>query len=206
HEKEGLLRTEREQKAQVQKLADANALLATEKGRLADEERRQRKTVERQFAGEVVNRGLDLCERGLTTEGGLWLARGLELAAAAGATDLARAVRANLAHGLARLHPMRAALRHDKQVAAAAFSPDGRTVLTGSLDGTARLWDAATGRPVGEPLRLGGAVWSVALSPDGKTVATGGGGGVRWGGGPRPAPAGAGGRGPGGRGARLARG
>jgi hypothetical protein len=40
-------------------------------------------------------------------------------------------------------------LRHEGEVSAACFSPDGRTVLTGSVDGTARLWDAATGRAVG---------------------------------------------------------
>ena len=60
-------------------------------------------------------------------------------------------------------------------VFAVAFSPDGKTVLTGSDDKTARLWDAATGRPIGEPLTHQGSVYAVAFSPDGKTVLTGSG-------------------------------
>jgi WD40 repeat protein len=54
-----------------------------------------------------------------------------------------------------------------------AFSPDGKTVLTGSEDDAARLWDTATGRPVGPPLIHQGAVWAVAFSPSGTTVMTG---------------------------------
>ncbi|HKI31749.1 MAG TPA: protein kinase [Gemmataceae bacterium] len=57
-------------------------------------------------------------------------------------------------------------------VEAVAFSPDGRTVLTGSFDNTARLWDAATGQLRGEPLRHEGFVYAVAFSPDGRTVLT----------------------------------
>ncbi len=30
-----------------------------------------------------------------------------------------------------------------------AFCPDGKTVLTGSEDQTARLWEASTGKPLG---------------------------------------------------------
>jgi WD40 repeat protein len=57
--------------------------------------------------------------------------------------------------------------------AAVAFSPDGKTILLGSLDKTARLWDVATGRPIGVPLMLHeGAVVGVAFHPSGRTIYT----------------------------------
>ncbi|MGD2084612.1 MAG: AAA-like domain-containing protein [Candidatus Aminicenantes bacterium] len=60
--------------------------------------------------------------------------------------------------------------RHNNAVNSVAFSPDGKTVLTGSSDGTARLWEAATGNPVSSPMIHGDWVYSVAFSPDGKTI------------------------------------
>jgi tetratricopeptide (TPR) repeat protein len=54
-----------------------------------------------------------------------------------------------------------------------AFSPDGKTVLAGSDDWTARLWDATTGQLLGPPMTHWGPVRAVAFSPDGKTVLTG---------------------------------
>jgi WD40 repeat protein len=63
-------------------------------------------------------------------------------------------------------------LTHQRRVNALAFSPDGRFLLTGSIDKSAQLWDARTGQPVGKPLRHPGGVWAAAFL-DAHTVATG---------------------------------
>ncbi|GFJ87091.1 WD40 repeat domain-containing protein [Phytohabitans rumicis] len=57
-----------------------------------------------------------------------------------------------------------------------AFSPDGQTVATASDDGTVRLWNTATGRPIGEPMTSHGEEEAsyVMFSPDGQTLAVGG--------------------------------
>ena len=54
----------------------------------------------------------------------------------------------------------------------AAFSPDGRCVLTGSRDNTTRLWDVATGKPIGPPIPHPGSVVRVAFGLDGTTILT----------------------------------
>jgi WD domain, G-beta repeat len=58
-------------------------------------------------------------------------------------------------------------------VYSAAFSPDGKRIVTASSDKTARVWDAESGKPIGEPLRgHEDAVFSAAFSPDGKHIVT----------------------------------
>src|SRR5262249_28247422 len=59
---------------------------------------------------------------------------------------------------------------HGDRVASVAFSPDGKTVLTGSYDDTAKLWDASSGRLLDTLEGLIASVNSVAFSPDGKTA------------------------------------
>ena len=53
------------------------------------------------------------------------------------------------------------------------FATDGELILTGHIDGTARLWDAASGR---ETRRFHGsdcAITSVAFAPEGDCILTG---------------------------------
>jgi WD40 repeat protein/tetratricopeptide (TPR) repeat protein len=57
-------------------------------------------------------------------------------------------------------------LSETSEVNTVAFSTDGRTVLTGSTDGTARLWDVTTGAPVGAPMLHGLRINVAAFSPD----------------------------------------
>ncbi|MGO9171656.1 MAG: AAA family ATPase [Rhodomicrobium sp.] len=73
-----------------------------------------------------------------------------------------------------RARPELAILKgHEDQVWSAAFSPDGKLIVTASHDRTARLWDAQTGRQLGEPL-AGHTEWvvSAAFSPDGRLIVT----------------------------------
>jgi hypothetical protein len=143
--------------------------LAEQRGR---DEAQARRAAERLSAGALLDRGTAQCDRGEAAEGLLWLTRGLDLAVRAGDADLERAVRLNLTGWRSRLIRPAARLVHTDWAWAVAFSPDGKTAATGSKDQTARLWDAATGQPLGEPLRHAFPVWAIAFSPDGTTLLT----------------------------------
>src|SRR5262245_45030937 len=79
---------------------------------------------------------------------------------------------------------------HPQPVNAAAFSPDreGRLLLAGYADGSARLWDRASQKPLGPPVVQGRPVVAVAFAPDGRSFLTTAADGDtrRW---PVPAPA-----------------
>ena len=126
-------------------------------------------------ARAMLDQGALVCSQGEPDRGLLLLARGLELAAQAHNDDLQRVARLNLAMWQQQLIRLRASFTHKNIVMAAAFSPDGRTVLTGSHDMTAMLWEADTSKPIGEPLRHDVPINCVAYCPDGKCVLTGGG-------------------------------
>jgi WD40 repeat protein len=60
----------------------------------------------------------------------------------------------------------------DEHGGIAQFSPDGRWLLTGGLDGTLRLRDAASGVPLVLSLPHSAAVWAARFAPDGRRILT----------------------------------
>ena len=77
-----------------------------------------------------------------------------------------------------RMWPVRSVKLHESHilrtgqtgpVMAVAFSPDGRTLATGNVGGTVRLWDVRTAASR-RILRYGANVWSVSFTPDGRSL------------------------------------
>jgi hypothetical protein len=61
---------------------------------------------------------------------------------------------------------------HTAGITSIAFSPDGRRILTGSQDNTAKLWETATGREILALQQHRQSVNAVAFSPDARQVLT----------------------------------
>jgi WD40 repeat protein/serine/threonine protein kinase/tetratricopeptide (TPR) repeat protein len=119
------------------------------------------------------DRGQAAFEKDQIGQGLLWMIESWRAAIAAGDPAWQHASRANVA-AWQPYHPrLKAVLSHRSAVDAAAFSPDGKMILTGGDDHMARLWNVATARPIGEPLAHGDTVLAVAFSPDGEHLLTG---------------------------------
>src|SRR5207253_2348203 len=63
-------------------------------------------------------------------------------------------------------------LGHSESIVELSWSPDGRSLVSGSWDRTARIWDVAAGQ-TRSILSHPRSALAVAWSPDGRTIATG---------------------------------
>ena len=54
-----------------------------------------------------------------------------------------------------------------------AISPDGKRIVSGSVDNTVKVWDADKGTEIAHPQGAHRPVTSVAFSPDGKRIVSG---------------------------------
>ena len=61
---------------------------------------------------------------------------------------------------------------HTDRVQSVAFSPEGKTLASGSNDDTVRLWDVATRRPIATLTGHTDDVMAIAFSPNGETLAS----------------------------------
>jgi len=121
-----------------------------------------------------VQQAMRLADAGQADEAMGYLARALRLDAGLAARALAFDA---LIH---RNWPLPVAVfRHDRAVRDARFNADGTRIVTVSDDGTARLWDSASGRAIGQSLPHGPggsgepiSVFLARFSPDSKVLLT----------------------------------
>ena len=69
--------------------------------------------------------------------------------------------------------PVRIQEKHEARIQFVSFSPDGSKVATASNEGTARVWEADSGRPVTPPLPHQDRLWVVRFNHDGSRIITG---------------------------------
>ena len=71
------------------------------------------------------------------------------------------------------LKPLRMLEGHTRDVQSVAFSPDGQTLVSGSVDQTVRMWRVSDGALLHKLEGHTDPVYGVAFSPDGQTLASG---------------------------------
>jgi hypothetical protein len=117
-------------------------------------------------ATPLLEEGLKACAKGQVNEGLLWFARGLEQSG--NDANQQRLFRASLAAWGLPQPPPRPLFRQKGAVTALAVSPDGKTVLAGGEDGSARAGVIDGGKAGGEAPPGGAKAGAVGFGEGGK--------------------------------------
>jgi serine/threonine protein kinase len=162
-----VLQGERNRRA-AEDMADEHARALQE---LASARTAERKAL-RLAADFTFDRAQGLCEAGDVVRGLHWMVRGLDLAGRAEAADLERAYRLALAAWNPEAAPLKTIqLPEGETIRAVCWSPDGRTIATGSRTGQVRLWNSKLGEPAGPMRKLPAEVRVLAWQPRGTLLA-----------------------------------
>lgn len=171
-----LIKQEQVQTERARRQADANAATAEENAREAHKQTERaetlRKDAQLQLVLSYINGAINELEHGEPARGIAVLGQAYRATIEANRPELRRSVCALLGAWQSTCECRLPST--GGEVRAVAFSPDGTKLATATLRGledTARLWNAATGQPMGPPRKLGPAR-GVAFSPDGTKLVT----------------------------------
>jgi len=114
-----------------------------------------------------ANAAFEVDDRGLAL---LWLTKALEIDE--GDPEREQLHRRRIAQTRERMPTLVGIGTHAARIACLDRSPDDQSLVTGSYDGTAKIWDFRTGRQIGQTLQHAGNVYQAVFSPDGRYVAT----------------------------------
>jgi len=172
---------------QQARLAEAKTLYAEEQSRRANEHatattkiarlnknlEEESRDLNRRLAMLQFERAQRAFDTGQVNYGIFWLVESWRYALKADDRTWQHLARANLSFWRYNCPEIIGVFSHPATVFQVAFSPDGKTILTRGDDNTARLWDVATGRPIGQPMVNEGDIRSAAFNLDGSTILAG---------------------------------
>jgi WD40 repeat protein len=164
--------------------ANAAEIRATTNAKEATRERNAavdaRLTLQRQSSRLLFRRGWELCAGGKEDEGVHWFTESLRLAPNEEQDQVWHSVvRSNLSGWGRRIHALQHQIEMPQNVMDVAFSPDGKMLVTGSMEGLIHRFDVQSGEPIGEPIafditRTGwSGVWTLAFHPSGEWLLAG---------------------------------
>ncbi len=157
--------TERNEAQEREKRARTDAEVADGQRK---EEAAQRREAVRQIVAMQVAHGTELLDDGDLPQALLWYVEALRGAHKERLPEEAHRLR--LAIALSQATRPAQVWSQDKPPAFARLSPDGKQVAIADAEGVIHIWDAQTGKAVGDPINAGAPVASLLFSRDGKRL------------------------------------